>query len=173
DASFFETLYNSLDPSLRQEKEFFQHIVYKSCSIKAEIVSADEREGNIRAILNFGHTLGHALEAATRYSYFNHGEAVNYGMLLASRLALREGLLKKTDLDLIEDLLYRLGFVEFPGEITVEEVIQGLQYDKKRKKEKTIFILPEKIGRVGIYDNIAEKKVEELLQDFFQELGKY
>ena len=173
DASFFNTLYTALDPTFSQEKEFFQDTVYRSCAIKAEIVSADEREGGLRAILNFGHTLGHALEAATRYSYFNHGEAVNYGMLLASRLAHREGLLGKTELDLIDDLLYRVGFLEFPQSINVKDIVQGLKYDKKRKGGKTIFILPEKIGRVGIYDNIAEEKVEKILKDFFKEFNKY
>ncbi len=169
DDVFFKELYRDLAAHLGQGKEFLGHIVYQSCSIKADIVSADEKEGGIRAILNLGHTLGHALEAATGYKHFNHGEAVHYGMLLASRLAYREGLLDFKSLELIEELLYRIGFKELPPVLDAEKIKKGLTYDKKRKEGKTIFILPEKIGRVGIYDNISQKNVNEVLLDFFKE----
>jgi len=169
DDIFFKELYRNLVTTLEQEKEFLEYIVFKSCLIKADVVSVDEQEGGVRAILNFGHTLGHALEAATDYKYFNHGEALHYGMLLASRLACREGLLDLKSLNLIEDLLCRIGFKGLPPVLDADKIKKGLTYDKKRKEGKMIFILPERIGRVGIYDSISQEKVDKLLLDFFKE----
>lgn len=169
DETFFKRLYDKLVPSLKQDREFYEHIVYKSCSIKGQIVSADETEGGLRAVLNFGHTLGHALESAGGYKYFNHGEAVNYGMLLASRLACREGLLDSKSLGLIEKLLTRIGFKELPDRLNLEKIKEGLKYDKKRKEGKLVFILPEKIGQAGIYPHISEEKVDRIILEFLKE----
>ncbi len=173
DEVFFKELYRTLVPSLEQDRAFYEHIVYRSCSIKGEIVSADEKEGGLRAILNFGHTLGHALESAAEYKYFNHGEAVNYGMLLASRLARLEGLLDLKSLLLIEDLLFRVGFKKLPAWLNLELIREGLKYDKKRKEGRLIFILPEKIGRVGIYSDISPAKVDKIILDLLKEFYKF
>ncbi len=169
DRSFFDYLHEHLNPSLEQEKDFYKHIVYRSCVIKAEVVSEDEREGGIRAILNFGHTLGHALEAATSYKHFNHGEAVNFGMLLASRLAHMQGILDKESLKIIEEMLFRMGFKELPPGLTAAEIKEGLKYDKKRRCEKLVFILPEKIGKVRIYTDIPGSLLDRLIDEFLKE----
>ena len=169
DQGFFNYLYDHLTPTLEQEKDFYRHIVYRSCAIKAEVVSMDEREGGLRAILNFGHTLGHALEAATSYKHFNHGEAVSYGMLLASRLAFMRGILNEESLKAIEEILFRLGFKELPPGLTMEGIKEGLKYDKKRRGDKLAFILPEAIGKVQVYTDIPGEYLDQLISSFLKE----
>ncbi|UNC93903.1 3-dehydroquinate synthase [Candidatus Contubernalis alkalaceticus] len=172
DRDFFDYLLNELTLELKQTKDFYQSIVYRSCAIKAEVVSVDERESGLRAILNFGHTLGHTLESSASYKYFNHGEAVNYGMLLASRLACSRGLLDRDSLTTIEKLLFRLGFKELPSDLTVEGIKEGLKYDKKRREGKIVFILPEEIGKVREYTDIPGECLDWLITDFLKEFKK-
>ncbi|MDO9565920.1 MAG: hypothetical protein Q7J15_04190, partial [Candidatus Desulfaltia sp.] len=119
-----------------------------------------------------GHTLGHALESATSYNYFNHGEAVNYGMLLASRVAFSRGLLDKESLTLIEEILFRLGFKELPPGLTAEGIKEGLKYDKKRREGKIVFVLPEEIGKVKVYDDIPSEYLDRLMGDFLKEFKR-
>lgn len=171
DRVFFDYLYNHLSPTLEQERDFYRHIVYSSCAIKAEIVSADEREGGLRAILNFGHTLGHALEAATSYKHFNHGEAVSYGMLLASRLSFMRGILREDSLRIIEEILFRLGFKELPPGLKLEEIKEGLKYDKKRREGRLAFILPEEIGKVQLSTDIPGEDLDRLISSFLKEFN--
>lgn len=171
DRGFFESLRERLDPSLSLDPAFFQQVVYRSCQVKGEVVSADEREGGLRAILNFGHTLGHALEAVTGYRYFFHGEAVHYGMLLATRLACRQGILDQASGELIQELLSRVGYRPLPPGLEVGAVMEALKYDKKRKGGKIVLVLPEKIGRVKLFSHIPPEEVKDLTSSFLQEFS--
>lgn len=142
-------------------------IIAQACRIKAEVVSKDEREENMRAILNFGHTFGHALESATGYNYYRHGEAVAIGMLMAGKLALDLDLWNIKDYTRLKTLLVNLGLpVNFLQKISREEVYNNLFLDKKIKDKKLVFILPLALGKVEIVRNINLEAVKEVLDNF-------
>ena len=105
----FDRLTSSLPSIFKREPSLLADIIEESCRIKAEVVSADEREAGPRRALNFGHTIGHALEAITKYKRFRHGEAVAYGMLAAAALATARGALSTSDRDALRELITRMG----------------------------------------------------------------
>ena len=105
DEDFFAWLCKNTDRILALEPEVMAHLIERCCQIKAEIVSEDEREGSVRAILNYGHTFGHAIESLTNYSLYTHGEAVSIGMVMAASMAERMGMLSRADKKDITDLL--------------------------------------------------------------------
>ena len=106
DEDFFAWLCKNTDRILALEPEVMAHLIERCCQIKAEIVSEDEREGSVRAILNYGHTFGHAIESLTNYSLYTHGEAVSIGMVMAASMAERMGMLSQEDKKDITCLLY-------------------------------------------------------------------
>jgi 3-dehydroquinate synthase len=134
-------------------------MIEESVRIKAEVVSADEREGDLRRILNFGHTLGHALEAETAYSRFLHGEAVAFGMRAAVYLAEMTGYLSAEEtLDVLNTIALYGPIPSLDG-IRAERLVARLASDKKTVQGKIHFVLPEKIGRVKVVSGIEEKLV--------------
>jgi 3-dehydroquinate synthase len=139
-------------------------IIKRSCEIKADVVSKDERESGIRAILNFGHTIGHAIETATGYKKFLHGEAIGIGMCTAAGLAVRMGIFQKSEAKLIKDLvrMYQLP-AEIPEDINVSEIIGAMEIDKKVKAGKLRFVLPESIGIVKIMEDVDRGLIKEVL----------
>lgn len=151
DEGFFAYLEENLDKALDLDEEVVGHIVERSCSIKAGVVARDELDRGLRAILNFGHTFGHALETVTRYQVLRHGEAVAMGMVAASRVAVRLGLLGESEYARIRSLIKRAGLpVDIPPYITKEELVGAFKADKKREGSKFHLILPERIGRVRL-----------------------
>jgi 3-dehydroquinate synthase len=114
-----------------REGDAIAPLVAASCRIKAEVVSADERESGLRRILNFGHTIGHALEAATKYKQFRHGEAIGYGMLAALNIGVARGITPKALLDEIEALIAQLGPLPTVSDISSKEVLAAIGRDKK------------------------------------------
>jgi 3-dehydroquinate synthase len=146
--------------SLRKDSEALQWIIAESVSLKAEVVSADEREGGLRQVLNFGHTIGHALEAGTQYRRFLHGEAVAWGMIAAAHIA---GTLGKCDLatvDRIESAVLNLGPLP---KVTVRgsAILRLLQADKKTKDGVVHFVLPRKIGAVEVVSGVRKEVIVE------------
>ena len=139
-------------------------VIKRSCEIKADVVSKDERESGIRAILNFGHTIGHAIETATGYKTFLHGEAIGIGMCAAAGLAVRMGIFQKSEAKLIKDLvrMYQLP-AKIPEDINVSEIISAMEIDKKVKAGKLRFILPESIGIVKIMEDVDRGLIKEVL----------
>ncbi|MEN8261911.1 MAG: 3-dehydroquinate synthase [Nitrospirota bacterium] len=139
-------------------------IIKRSCEIKADVVSRDEREGGLRAILNFGHTAGHAIETVTGYKTFLHGEAIGIGMCIAADLAVRMGIFQKEDAQKIKDLvrMYRLPS-EIPADINITEIISAMEIDKKVKAGKLRFVLPESIGIVKIIEDADRELIKEVL----------
>ncbi|ATW24005.1 3-dehydroquinate synthase [Candidatus Formimonas warabiya] len=131
-------------------KEFFIDIVEKSCAIKAKVVSRDEREENVRAILNFGHTIGHGIEAATHYQVFRHGEAVAIGMMGAACISREMGLISAPEVERIRSLIISVGLPVYFSGIAWEEIWYHMQADKKAKDGNINFILPTSIGSVVI-----------------------
>ncbi|HHX74789.1 MAG TPA: 3-dehydroquinate synthase [Firmicutes bacterium] len=134
-------------------------VIAACCRLKARVVAEDEREQGLRAILNFGHTIGHALEAATAYRYYLHGEAVLAGMVLAVHLALARGLLGREDGARLLKLFARVGLKTAPPGLAAQEVLAAMQQDKKRVGERLVFILPVAVGQVRTCDYLTAEDI--------------
>jgi 3-dehydroquinate synthase len=132
-----------------------EKVIADSVRLKASVVSADEREGGLRQVLNFGHTIGHALEAETRYTALLHGEAVAWGMIAATHIALSTGKLDSITAGRITNSI--LGFGKLPRvEFKTASVLKRLRSDKKTRQGKVHFILPREIGKVEITSDVPE-----------------
>ena len=163
DAAFFEWLEDNTQSVLARDADALQFIVRRSCEIKAEVVASDEREQNRRAILNFGHTFGHALEAETRYGELLHGQAVSIGMVMAADLALREGFCDARTTQRIRDIVkaYRLPY-ETPR-VDKDRMLASMAMDKKVVGGALRFVLPESIGKVVLTGEYDPKNLEATL----------
>ena len=144
---------------LNQTPDALDWIIAESVRIKAEVVSADEKESDLRRILNFGHTIGHALEAATKYERLLHGEAVAFGMKAATRLAHDAGLLSAPDCDRILRLIDLYGPIPPLDGITAESLASRLVSDKKTIQGKVHFVLPDRIGHAVVRSGMEEQQV--------------
>lgn len=148
DPALFSVLEHGLENIIGLNQEVLTQIVATSCAIKARVVEADEREEDYRAVLNFGHTIGHALEAATGYRRFLHGEAVAVGMVKATGLSARFGLCDAETLDSVTALVRRAGLpVDIPSEISPQDLIQAMEVDKKVAGGKIKFVMCAGIGK--------------------------
>lgn len=160
----FDLLSSRAADVLSQSPEVLDRIIAESVRIKAEVVSADEKEGDLRRILNFGHTVGHALEAETRYERFLHGEAVAFGMNAATQLASLVGLLDTSIRDSILKTVAMYGPIPSLEGIPAKALSDRLVSDKKTIQGKVHFVLPEKIGKVRVMSGVAEDKVFSAIQ---------
>jgi len=139
-------------------------ILTHSCQAKAEVVCQDEREGGLRAILNYGHTIGHGVESLMHYRGVNHGEAVAIGMVAAGQIAVNLGLWDVASAQRQTDLLQKVKLpTQLPQGIGVEDLILSLRHDKKVKSGRINFILPEGIGQVRISDQVEDALVRSVL----------
>ena len=139
-------------------------VIKRSCEIKAEVVSKDEREAGLRAILNFGHTIGHAIETVTGYRKFLHGEAIAIGMCSAADLAVKIGIFGRDDSLLLKKLvrLYELPS-HIPDGIASVDIMSAIEVDKKTRAGVLRLILPESIGRVRIEEGVKRELIREVL----------
>ena len=161
DESFFAWLEDNMTKLLNGDSEALAKAVWESCQIKARVVEQDETELGLRAILNFGHTIGHAVEAMNGYKTFNHGEAVAIGMAAAARLAQLEGMLALADCRRIVELILAAGLpVEIPAGLAVDRILENLWHDKKVSAGRLTFVLPEKIGRVRLRMDIPAEDIK-------------
>lgn len=164
DESFLGFLEENTNSLREGNSSLMPLLIEKCCGIKADIVSGDERDEGLRNTLNFGHTIGHALESATGYSKYRHGEAVAVGMMGAISLA---GLLGLVDEQLgkrVERLLRNLNLpVSFPAHL-MEGVLTNISYDKKGNEKGLVFILPLAPGRVIIKEGVSKKLVKVALE---------
>jgi 3-dehydroquinate synthase len=164
DAEFFLWLEENLPRVLALEPEALVHVISTSCRIKAEVVQKDEKEKGLRAILNFGHTIGHALEALTEYRIYRHGEAVAIGMTAAAYMAVHTGLLAAEEATRLKKLLGQAGLpTVLPSFISGEDLILAMQRDKKVQAGEIAFVLPVKIGQVEV-KRAAPVKWRELMK---------
>jgi len=152
----FRFLAESSGDMLARQPAAVDRIIAESVQIKTEVVSADEREGGLRRILNFGHTFGHALEAETRYTRFLHGEAVAFGMRAASYLAQMTGHLSAEDAVDILEALRLYGPIPPLAGISAERLLARLASDKKTIQGRVHFVLPERIGEVSVVSGIGD-----------------
>lgn len=150
DASFFAYLEQHMQSLLRMEEEPVRHIVTQSCRIKAAIVMEDERESNRRRILNYGHTIGHALESLGQYRTFIHGEAVAIGMVHEAALSHHLGYCKPDLVRRQGDVIREAGLPGVLPSISFADLWNAMQHDKKVAKGRVYSIFPERIGQVRI-----------------------
>lgn len=163
DEAFLNFLSTRATKILNLESKSLQHIIFNSCRIKARIVELDEKENNLRAVLNFGHTLGHALETATGYKKFKHGEAVALGMLFALSLSYETGLAKVDHSPEITLLLNVFGLPTRLKSIQVDDLMTAMKSDKKKTSQNIRFILVGKIGTT-LQSEIEPKVIRSCLQ---------
>jgi 3-dehydroquinate synthase len=149
---------------LAREPEAVDRIVADSVRMKAEVVSADEREGGLRRILNFGHTFGHALEAETRYTRFLHGEAVAWGMRAAVHLGRLTAHVGAEDSARILAMLETYGPIPPLDGVRADNLFARLPHDKKTVQGKVHFVLPVRIGEVTVVSGVEEKLVRESIE---------
>jgi 3-dehydroquinate synthase len=163
DRQFFGWLEANVEPLLQRDPAALSHAVVTSCAIKAAVVAADEREDGERAILNFGHTFGHAIETLTRYECL-HGEAVAVGMVMASDLSMRLGLLDPTEGRRIKALIDAFGLpVAPPGNITSAAMRDAMGMDKKVLDGRLRLILARSLGEALISDQFQQSALEATL----------
>ena len=156
DAGFFEWLERNMKGLLAREDDALAHAIFESCRVKAEIVAADEREEGERAILNFGHTFGHAIETATGYGTWLHGEAVGAGMVLAARLSGRVCGLASGETERIEALVASAGLPVAPPKLALDRWFDLMGRDKKVDRGRLRFVLLERLGRAVVRADVAE-----------------
>jgi 3-dehydroquinate synthase len=159
DAPFFQWIESNVEKLVRKERGALVHAVRRSCELKARVVAADERESGARALLNFGHTFGHAIEAATGYGAWLHGEAVAAGMVMASELSLLMGHLRKIDVERVRELVKRAGLPVVGPALAPERLLELMALDKKAAQGKTRFVVLEAIGRARLAADIDDAQV--------------
>jgi 3-dehydroquinate synthase len=150
DQPFFMYLEQHMDSLLKMKEEPVRHIVTQSCQIKAAVVMDDERESDRRRILNYGHTIGHALEALGKYKTFIHGEAVAIGMVHEAALSHSLGLCEQDLVSRQRDVIRRAGLPDSLPKITFTELWAAMQHDKKVAQGRVYSVFPERIGQVRI-----------------------
>lgn len=156
DEAFFYWLEQHISDIMSLDEAALAYAVKRSCQIKADIVQSDETENGKRALLNFGHTFGHAIEVKAGYGAYLHGEAVSIGMVYAARLANTMKLIDKSYTERLIKLLKAASLpVEAPG-ITMRQLLPAMYHDKKVADGKLTFILPTGIGQTGIFSDIPE-----------------
>jgi 3-dehydroquinate synthase len=145
--------------------ELLSEILTRSCQAKADVVGKDEKEGGLRAILNYGHTIGHAIESLTGYRLVNHGEAVAIGMVAAGQIAVNLGMWQQEETDRQNAIIQKAGLpTQIPAGVDIEAIIDALQLDKKVKAGKVRFVLPTQIGVVTVTDQVPAETIRQVLQ---------
>ena len=168
DKELFAYLEKNIDRIKSLDEKLLEEIVYRSAQIKAEVVEKDEKDLGLRHILNYGHTLGHAIESASDFKV-QHGKAVALGMLAAGRISNELGLLDKSELVRLKDIIQRADLATELPDLEVEELIQAMKHDKKVLRGKIRFILPPALGSVFITDEVSLSLVEQVLVNWNEE----
>jgi 3-dehydroquinate synthase len=164
----FDTMCSRRAEILALRPELVDDLITAAVRIKAEVVTADEREGNLRRILNFGHTVGHAIEAETCYERFLHGEAVGWGMLAATRLAVLTGCLPEAEAQRIAAAIQDYGPLPTAAGIDPNHLLSRLLSDKKTLQGKVHFVLPTRVGEVQVVSGIDPGLVRHAIVDTLQ-----
>ena len=151
DSNFFCWLEDNVTNLKNRKSESIIYAVRRSCQIKAEIVALDEREGTVRAHLNYGHTFGHAIEKLAGYGQFKHGEAVSIGMIVAAKISARQGFCSQQDVQRLTDLLSAFDLPVNPPDFSLTEYVVAMQKDKKVKQGVLTMVLNRGIGDCFLY----------------------
>ena len=168
DEKFLTWLEDNMPAILGHDIEACTYIIEKSCEIKAHVVSQDEKESGLRAILNLGHTFGHAIESCLNYKDWLHGEAISVGMVMAADLSHRMQLIEKDDLDRVKQIFLAAGLpIEAPSHLANKDIYNSMHNDKKVLAGKIRLILMEKIGKAFVTSEYAKDHLIQVLNDFF------
>lgn len=165
DEPFYRWLRENMPKLLAREEAALAEAIERSCSNKARVVAADEREGGIRAILNLGHTFGHAIETDRGYGQWLHGEAVAAGMVLALELSCRRGWIARSDVQGLRELIQAAGLpAQPPADMTAAAFLKLMARDKKVVDGRLRLVLLEAVGRACIVDDVTDRELEDLLE---------
>lgn len=151
DAEFFCWLEDNVQQLKKRDPEALIQAIKRSCQIKADIVAVDEKEGSIRAILNYGHTFGHAIENLSGYGLWKHGEAVAAGMVVAAKISAQKGLCSQCDVDRLTQLLISLELPTDPPDFLLDEYVVAMLRDKKVKQGQLTLVLNQGIGEAVLH----------------------
>jgi 3-dehydroquinate synthase len=164
DPQLFEDFERNAPTFLKRDPEALERLVARCAAIKADVVMNDEKESDLRRILNFGHTVGHGLEAAARYTRIKHGEAVGYGMIAAARIGTALEKLPESERNRIESAIGGLGRLPALTGVHSKDVLEALQHDKKVRDGAIHFVLPRAIGRVEITPDVPFEIVRDVVK---------
>jgi len=163
DQDFFGHLENHIEDLKNLNVMQLQQAIYRSCEIKAEVVSQDERESGLRAILNLGHTFGHAIENCLGYGEWLHGEAVGCGMVMAAQMSLAHGWINDTDFDRIRNLIQAADLPIEKPQISLHDFIEAMSLDKKNKNQDIYLVLQQGIGQAIVTKDYSFSELEKVL----------
>ncbi|WP_439102891.1 3-dehydroquinate synthase [Congregibacter sp.] len=170
DPAFYQWLHQHRDDLVSRNKAVLEEAIERSCAAKARVVAEDERESGIRAILNLGHTFGHAIEAAQGYGNWLHGEAVAAGMVLAARLSARRGCISDSEVAELVQWLEAMALPTAPPQdMSVAIWTQHMLRDKKVVDGRLRLVLLDQLGKAAVVDDIPRAELEEFLRTFCPE----
>ncbi|HSV43832.1 MAG TPA: 3-dehydroquinate synthase, partial [Candidatus Bathyarchaeia archaeon] len=165
DKNLFELIENNVEALLGLDQKCLTEVVDQCSRIKASIVARDEREEKgMRTILNFGHTVGHAIETAAQYADYNHGEAIVLGMRIAAEMSLQLKLAGQEDVDRLNVLLSRIGLPKTVQHVEMSAILDSMKHDKKFKGGKNRFVLMTGIGRVKVVEDVDVAVIRDALK---------
>lgn len=165
DAEFFGWLEQNMQALMALAPELLSYAIARCCQIKADVVAADEKEQGKRALLNLGHTFGHAIEAEQGYGNWLHGEAVGAGMVLAAKTSLLQEMISQVEYDRMFALIQAAALpVEAPEDMSFATFMDHMMRDKKVQQGKLRLILPESIGQAGIYSSVPEQLLAQVIE---------
>lgn len=165
DETFVDWCISNADKLVAKDADSLGYALFKGCSVKAQVVSQDERENSLRAILNLGHTIGHALEAVAGYNELLHGEAISIGMIGSAKLGVRYGADKEL-LRITTLALESCGLpTSIPAHYNTDDILSAMMHDKKFSEGTTLFVVPTEIGKVEIKPNVPIQWVREIIEE--------
>ncbi|MBU1631300.1 MAG: 3-dehydroquinate synthase [Candidatus Omnitrophica bacterium] len=163
DKKYFLFMRDNIDRIYKLEEKILIKAIKRSCQIKKEVVEKDEKEKNIRKMLNLGHTIGHAIEKASGYK-FSHGISVGMGLVVETKIAERLNMISSIESQRIIDLLTKLDIKIKFSDVDIRDIVKNTLFDKKNTAGKTNYVLPLKVGKVAIDVSVKEKIIFEVLQ---------
>jgi 3-dehydroquinate synthase len=167
DLKFLEWIERNVDSLLALEPQALAHAIYRSCELKADVVRRDERESGDRALLNLGHTFGHAIETGTGYTEWLHGEAVATGMVIAADMSARLGMLQQSDVQRVKELLARIGLPVQAPRFGAQQALEYMRVDKKVKSGRIRLVLLDRLGAARFTADYADDALSGTLAAHF------
>ena len=169
DKKLFEYILKHYRKIIDRDPEILKTVIIRCAQIKTDVVLEDEKETKgVRTILNFGHTVGHAIEAAGKFRLYQHGEAIALGMRVAAKISCRLNLMPVKDTLLLNDLLTKIGLPKMIEKVSLADILTLMKHDKKFLKGKNRFVLTAGIGQVKIVENIPEEIIKKAIQTFLK-----
>lgn len=165
DNAFLQWLDNNMSALMQRDEALLTQAIHRSCEIKAEVVAEDERESGVRALLNLGHTFGHAIENAMGYGEWLHGEAVSVGMFMAAELSAKMGWITEADVAYTGELLRKANLpIERPKNMTAERFMEIMSVDKKVQNGVLRLVLMQSLGKAVVTSEFDQRALQELLK---------